>query len=266
MGLDIYLYRYENKEITVQKENQYEEQSQKNWDARGEYESLNDEQKQSVRAENATFAESLGLNKSGSDEVNKKCIEFDSKKYPEHYFKIGYFRSSYNGGGINRVLKNLGMGDLYEIFNRGDNDEYIFQPDWQMLMIRVKEAIEKLKSLPNLRCFNVGWNEFKGDPSNAQITSEEQALALFMEKAKTFRDDDGFSCSEGDFFPKGIKVFGLISGANKRFFVDQKLPCTYVVIEGENEWYIQALEIIQETIEYVLEQPDKDKFYLHWSS
>ncbi len=31
------------------------------------------------------------------------------------------------------------------------------------------------------------------------------------------------------------------------------------------DWYLQALEIVKETIEYVLAQPDRDRFYLRWS-
>jgi hypothetical protein len=32
------------------------------------------------------------------------------------------------------------------------------------------------------------------------------------------------------------------------------------------EWYVQALDIVVETIEYVLAKPDKEKYYFHWSS
>lgn len=35
--------------------------------------------------------------------------------------------------------------------------------------------------------------------------------------------------------------------------------------ENATDWYLEALEIIKETIEYVLMQPDRDKFYLRWS-
>lgn len=267
MGLDIYLYRYENRKQTEKKESEYNKYSDKAWKDAGGYGSLTEKQRESVRSKEKEFANSLGLDEYGDDKTGKQKIEFDSAKYPDHYFKVGYFRSSYNGGGINHVLKNLGMGDLYDFFEREHDDASTFKPDWQKVRDNVTDAITKLKSLPNLRCFNVGWNEFKGSPQNAKITNEQQALELFIERSKTFRDDsDGFSCADGDFYPKGIKVFGLISGVNKRFFVEEKLPSTYVVVEGENEWYINALEIIIETADYVLSQPDNDKYYLYWSS
>ena len=40
----------------------------------------------------------------------------------------------------------------------------------------------------------------------------------------------------------------------------------YLIYEADLSWYQQALEIVLETIEYVLSQPDKEKYVLHWSS
>lgn len=40
------------------------------------------------------------------DHSPEEKIEIDSKVYPDHLFKVGYLRSSYNGGGIERVLGN----------------------------------------------------------------------------------------------------------------------------------------------------------------
>ncbi len=34
--------------------------------------------------------------------------------------------------------------------------------------------------------------------------------------------------------------------------------------EGPN-WYEQALEVVIETCNWVLEQPDRDQLYMHWS-
>jgi hypothetical protein len=30
-------------------------------------------------------------------------------------------------------------------------------------------------------------------------------------------------------------------------------------------WYIEALDVVIETCEWVLKQADRDKFYMHWS-
>ena len=37
------------------------------------------------------------------------------------------------------------------------------------------------------------------------------------------------------------------------------------IVEGDNDWYINALEIVKETIEYVLGKDNIDQYYLHWS-
>ncbi len=268
MGLDVYLYRYNNREETERLESEYEKVSSANWPDDVEYKALSEEQKENIRTKNKEFAKSIGLDEHGNH-PDKKCIEFNCPDFPEHYFKIGYFISSYNGGGINNVLRNLNLSGLYEIFDRKDDDAYVFQPNWESVRIRLIDVIGKFKDVPNLRCYHVGWNEFKGNPNTAKITNDKEALSAFIEESKKWTErkkDGGYSNSEGEFHPNGIKVFGLISGVDKRFFVDEKLPCTYVIIEGENEWYLQALEIVKQTIDYVLAQPDKDKYYLHWSS
>ena len=49
------------------------------------------------------------------------------------------------------------------------------------------------------------------------------------------------------------------------FKILNEMSCVYVVTESDNTWYIQALEIVRDTIKYVLSKEDKEKYYLHWS-
>lgn len=70
-------------------------------------------------------------------------VRLDSKTAPEHYFKIGYFRSSYNRGGINSVLANLEIPGLYEIFDVGDDHGYEITVDWDDALTRANAAIEQ---------------------------------------------------------------------------------------------------------------------------
>jgi len=265
MGLDIYLYKYANEHETLRKEKAYEEYSSAARSGKN-YDSMTQEEKDDISTREKTFAEELGLDKWGNDKNGKESIELPSAKYPDHYFKIGYFRSSYNDGGINRILGNLGLPDLYKIFNRKDDDEYHFKPDWERALNNTKSVITKLKKKSNLRCFDISWNEFK-NPDECEITDERKAMDVFIKEKNTHADSDGYSNINGHFYIKEpIKVYGLVSGVKKLLFNDVKLPCTYYICEGDNEWYIQALEIVQETIEYVLSQSDKDKYILHWSS
>jgi hypothetical protein len=265
MGLDIYLYRYENKDLTESLEEKYNKFSEENWNGK-KYEDLTDHEKETLRSADKKYAAELGLDEWGDDKTNKQCIEMNSEKYPEHLFKIGYFRSSYNDGGINRILLNLGLPTLSEIFGNTD-DVYKFTPDWIMALINVRNAISQLKQKNNLRCFDVSWNDFR-NPKECKITDEQEAMSIYLDEKtrNTNKDWQAYSNLNGHFYhSEPIKVYGLINGVKKMLLSDRILPCTYVICEGENQWYVEALEIVEETIEYVLAQDDKDKYLLHWS-
>lgn len=259
MGLDVYLYKYENKPETDRLENEYTVFSESIYEKEGKYDDMTTQKKDDLYNKTKEYATQLGLNEWGSDEVNKKRIEMDSPIDKEHYFKIGYFRSSYNGGGINRVLENLGLPGLAEIL--GYNDEYCFQPDWGQALQKCEEVIKALESKAGYRCFHVGPNIF----SQPECKSEKTAVEIFLKELSEKKEmDGGYSNNKGEFFQnEPLKVLALIPGT---FEIFKEIPCTYVITESENTWYVTALKIVKETIEYVLSQPDQDKYWLHWSS
>lgn len=123
------------------------------------------------------------LDKCGEDEAFKEQIPADSKLYPEHLFKIGYFRSSYNGSGINLILLLRGFMCLYQLFDY--SGDHVFQPNWR----KAKE--NTVKTIADLR--------------------------------------------------HHIEINSL-----------------------DLNWYVQALEIVGETIDFVLSRKDMDKLYLYW--
>lgn len=265
MGLDIYLYRYEDREDTERKEKQYSDLSEASWNEHGEYDTITEAMKQTLRAKDKNIAASLGL-KDGGEDSRKQRIENPSTKYPDHYFKVGYFRSSYNNGGINAILSRFGLPDLYEIFERERDDEYVFQPNWGTVKTKCLYVIAQLKLAPNIRCFDVSWNDFK-NPNDWTIRSERDALEVYINEKSKSHGPDGYSNINGIFHhSEPLKVFGLVHGVRKMLLSEVLLPCVYVVTEGENEWYVNALEIIVETADYVLSRPDQDKYFLHWSS
>lgn len=260
MGLDVYLYRYENKEVTDRKESEFETASNQNWEAVGDYKTLTDAQKNEVREKNLAVSTSLGLDEWGSDETEKKKIEINSAIDPEHYFKIGYFRSSYNGSGINRVLSNLGVPDLYEIFE--PNDEYCFQPNWKEVIQRANAAIELLSQKGNYKCFSVDENVFG---NNTPPQSEKEALEILQKEIADNKStfEGGYENGKGSFYlNEPLEVVALIPGINN---ILRPRNCTYVIIKGDIDWYITALKIVRETCEYVLAQNDPQKYWLHWS-
>lgn len=282
MGLDVYLYKYDNYEKTIAAEKEYEKQSEEIWAKfPGKYEQLTEEQKKEARKQIDAAAKKLGLGEYGEDQASKHCIELPSVKHPKHYFKIGYFRSSYNDSGINHKLSNWIDEDLYTIIRGGrDNDqEYYFQPDWEMARIRAVSALTKLRAFfkQNVK-FNVTtlrYNQFS--KLEEQVVSDEQeAMKLYLEQLKGHPPKDGdddfasYSTNKGDFFHNGLEVVAVIRGSEKALFNNFQVPCMYMVYKAsaeDTEYYEQALEIVAETCEYVLKQPKKDrnKFYLHWS-
>lgn len=258
MGLDVYLYKYQNFEDTQKREAEYSEKTEVLWQK--SYDLTTEVEKEIIRKKSQSIAESLSLDEWGSDITLKEKIEMDSKIHPEHYFKIGYFRSSYNGSGINRVLSNLGIMDLHDIFNAGES--YEFQPNWKLSLNNVNKALSQLKNRGQYRCLSVSKNIFSKDVPNCN--SEEEAIKIFMEENKKEDNSfDDYSNAKGKFFLKEpLKVFALIPGDEN---ILGKVGCTYVIFEDENKYYIEALEIVKETIEYVLSQTDINKYYLHWS-
>lgn len=270
MGLDIYLKWFDNYEETKAIKAEYERLSALNWAGRDideEYDKLTEREKEDLRNKDKEIATNLGLDPWGSmkDESKVKSIEKDCERYPEHYFKVGYFRSSYNGGGIEKILKNLGLDTLHDIFDYDrESEEYYFQPDWEKSLENVKRVIEEFKKVPAIRCHSESGNIFK----EANIHSEGDAIKAYMEQKESFdkREDKSFSSygnSEGTFYmDEPLKVKALIPGTSDML---GKRDCVYIITESDNEWYIQALEIVQETIEYVLAKKDKEKYYLSWS-
>lgn len=165
MGLDIYLKWYNDFDKSEKAEEEYGKLSKINWDGNDEdphYSKLTDEEKEMYNSIDKEIAESLGLGDYGSvkEDDNYKTIEHKHPDYPDHYFEIGYFRSSYNGGGMETVLKNLGIEGLDWIFDRGVDLSYIFKPDWNLALERVKIIKKKLEDSEGLRCHPISSNMF----------------------------------------------------------------------------------------------------------
>lgn len=259
MGLDIYLYKYEDFEDTQKKEEDYNRTSEEIWSAAGEYDSLTKENKEEVRNKIKEYALSLGLDEHGED-PRKKRIEMKHPDYPDHYFNIGYFLSSYNEGGIERILRNLGLPTMHDVFGKED-EEYCFRPDWEKSLIAVEELIERFKTEGAYRIRAISHNIFK-DPATTP-SSAEAALEIFRRELAKMPHEFNYSNSDGEFcLSEKEKVLAFIPGTQK---ILRTAPCVYVVTESDNTWYIQALEIVRDTCKHVLAQKDKEKYYLHWS-
>ncbi len=280
MGLDVYLCKNPDRAESRRKEQLYEDKSEETWKVFGHgktYGEMTEEEKDKAQAECDALKRLMGLDKNGSDPQDQR-ITMDSPIDPEHYFKIGYFRSSYNDGGLNHILRNLGMLDLYGIFAHESGDEYHFAPDWEASLVRANETIEKYAAYlasPKGQFLVSTWDALKTGP-----ISEAEALDLYMaedakyeaRKASSPEATKQLTCYENAlalFFLKGVSLHALISGTRQSWRGSAE-PTLYLVYKreetGKENWYLTALKIVRETIEYVLAQPDKEQYYFHWSA
>lgn len=263
MGLDVFLYHYDDFADTQRREQEYEARSNAVW-GDGDYNAMTEEFKVGCRAQIAAIAAELSLGEYG-EATNKQKIEINSASYPDHYFKVGYFRSSYNASGINRILAAKIDTSLDEIM--GASDEYCFQPKWQECKVRAQAALDKLrvanKEFP-YRAMEIHADQL--GPGRTPVTDEASALEVFREQKSRRpveeRDDfANYSSGIGEFFFGEPPVF-------RAFIPGQRFNTRVVwgVYEEKGaEWYEHALEIVIETCDYVLSQPDVDKYWLHWS-
>lgn len=198
-------------------------------------------------------------------------IQLPSTKHPDHLFKIGYFRSSYNGGGFDSVMRRSGLSDLRAMFAVGD--AYEFAPDWATSLARAEQALVSLDAYTATptaayEVMAVGDNMFSGP--NQAVTDERAALDIFARElerdTQRNKEHDSFmgraySNRDGEFhFGNGLKVHGFVRG------IQFKIPCTYVVFHAPDRWtfYREALEVVIETCQYVLANPNPDGHLLHW--
>ena len=274
MGLDVYLYKYEDFTAGTTAEEEYSKRTEHLWsepvakDARFRSRSASNAREQAQ----AAVAQELGMIKGEWDfQCPREKIELPSREYPEHCFKIGYLRSSYNEGGINHVLRQKGLPDLYMVFEPADR--YRFVPDWQGAKARIGKLREAYAvTLAGWKGQHyvtfVGQNIFI-NPSTLP-SSESAALELYGQELSKSVGYGSYSNCNGYFFLKApLEVVGAIPGMGAL-----GKPGVYLVCKTKQEsqdqksqdWYAQALEITEEMIDYVLAQPDPEHYALHWSA
>ena len=278
MGLDVYLYWEKDRKEISEFEDRIDKVKTDAWhevEAGRKFTDLSDEEKDRVFAAGKKALVDAGLPETGEiPETLQRCIEIPSEKFPEHYFKIGYFRSSYNDGGINHVLSIAEIPGLYEIFGVDHNNhEYSIVPDWNASKDRALKAIAQYREyLKNSGGFIT--ERIRSAPR--PTVDEKGVLDSFLNEYKKWKDsgsDERFSCYENAsaaYFLKGngIKVFAVYPNVSPGCFG----PETILVVKRpddwnpDSDWYYQALLIVVETIDYVLAQPDKEHYSFHWSA
>lgn len=261
MGLDVYLYRYEDQAATAALEKSYETETEPLW-ADGVSKSTRDKKL-------AAIQKRLGLDGDGGD-PRKREIEIPSKHHPDHHFKIGYFRSSYNSGGIDRILREHLHTSLGDIMGYND-DDYCFLPDWKASRGRANAALADLRDMDKNtthHAFEIDVFSIFGDSPTVSDAAEATKIAKKeMGELGSFGD---WSSKQGLFMPRTKpQVVAFIPGMKE--LLGKKIPTVFAVTEAKPgeiyDWYVKALEIVVETCDYVLALPEPEhaKHWLHWS-
>lgn len=261
MGLDIYLYKYADFEETRRKEKEYEAYSDNLWKHRT-YEDTPEEEKEEIRKKETEFKTFLGIE--GGNNSMCENVEFPSSIHPGHLFKVGYFRSSYNDSGINRILETICGKTLRDIFKSDETDMYYIKPDWENALQMVNDLMTKLSDHMKKIGVSVSSVSIPIGGSTRLPSSTNEALTLYIEEF--LRGNVPFG---GGAYSNSVGLFSIKDPQKVKAFIPGvkfNHPCVYIVYEAEGfNWYAEALEIVKETIEYVLAQPDSQKYYLHWS-
>ena len=246
MGLDIYMYRSKNMGLAVELENKF-------WNL------YNSEARKVMTEEELDkLAEEHKYNRKEWQSTLSEKIELPSTKYPEHMFKIGYFRSSYNESGINKWLNDHELLSLYEMFDASCNNNTGYEViDWRLAKANVTRTIDDYKKIQTgIELLDISRNSFI-----PRYEMTHQAIEQYFAKVVSEQRDDGFfdSYSNGphEVFTKGLTIYGVTHTASRSYLVVKKEEC--------EDWRLQALEIILETIDYVLAQPNPEEYFLVFS-
>lgn len=260
MGLDIYLTRFENfdeaqrlvelvKSLTTAVWNDTTLDSDAKWT-----------KDKAIRAE-------YGFSEYNPPGVTS--IRLDSEIRPDHYFKVGYFRSSYNDSGIENICRqNFGVPALGSIF-LARNDYHVW-PNWEEAKIRALELADRFDSAQrrgrNLVAFHVTSRNGK------ECNSVDLAIRLVneqLDRESPFDKDSGYWNQHGFFSPKKpLEVVAVLPSDYSLGAFDHALGRqggAWIVTRANFSWYSDALRIVAETCDYVLSKPDPEKYCLRWS-
>lgn len=280
MGLDAYLYHSNNWEKSLKTEQEIEELDRRVWDnCKGDDSHMTDDAFRDYKRTLLEEAEKQGFivirtpSEDGADTNDTSFIidtgitEYtkDSELYPEHLFKIGYFRSSYNDAGFNNVMRSMGFPDLYDVFKTlSDVDDTSYKViDWKAARACIDLAIKKMTStfptglwfldLNRVSYYGKGGKEVPSAAEALSITEKE--LESSLSKKTPF---SSYANANGEFYTKGLQTVAIVG---RRWLV-YKLDET----DGGIDWYLKAAKIVKETIDFVLGQPDPQNWRLYWSA
>jgi hypothetical protein len=278
-NMKVSLYRYGDLKKSLELEEKYDRYHDRTYEemalTRGE---MLEEDMAELRRKVSSFALSLGLSKLGEDYKNKEQIELDSVLWPDHPYKIGEFIDTVDDFGLSTVLGNLGLDTVHSIFSKQSN--YVdmgagityVQPDWADAFDRVCDVLKDLhyqvhecgrNTLVSTVCLPVDYHSNPKLMASQPVKGPRDAIKMYEDQQRysSARNlDKNYMNSFGWFYMrKALSIRAAIAGTKE---LDGRIiPCTYLIFHADMDWYRQALEIIRETIEYVLSDPKRLNSY-----
>lgn len=197
-------------------------------------------------------------------------VELPSVRFPDHLFKVGYWRSSYNHSGFDHVMcERLGADATLAAIAGATDDSYEHFPDWYAIIERAKDVKERWiaagKSVADqlrvIETMLVGPNSGDAYPYDSERELLDEVAGEIADDKDAFLS--AYHSGKKSFFRDGIPVVAV--ALVKRRFGGTALALVSKVSSEHLDWYTQALDIVIETAEYVLAQDDPSEWYLIWS-
>ena len=280
MGLDVSLYRCSDWESALATEKAYSAESEALYE-KLPYSTV-DKHKEARDAARQALNEKYDCGGYGRPNSIVR-IEDKSKLHPDHMFTLGYWRSSYNSGGINNVLDRAIGKDLYYIAfgdsNHKHPDDYYTSLDWDGVKARTIEVRDELTAWieKNGAIQVVCEDVHNGYGHTVLPTSESEAVQAYLtERADWEKNDEGknpedifrmvsYGGARGSFYMEGAEgtLMAAIPGTNIL-----GAPCIYNVFKGDAgdlKWYFDALDVVEEMADMVLASDDPSEYRVGWS-
>jgi len=240
-------------------------------------EKLEDEDYAQLRRNVSVLSGAMGLSDKGEDYKNKEFIELESTVHPSHPFRVGTLFDTMDEFALSVVLGNMGIPTLHDIFS--DQQEYVddgggieyVRPDWPVCLDTVFDAVRMLKERMNsgedlmVSTVSLPASMVGVCPTGPSSAIEHYKKELQYARAKGI--DKNYHNSAGWYFThKALSIRAAIPGT--KTIDGASVPVTYLVYNVNMEWYLNALLIVRETIEYVLSQPEgeHDKYWLRFNT
>lgn len=200
--------------------------------------------------------------------------DMPSKIHPDHLFKLTYWRSSYNEGGFDHVMREaIGVSlDAIVFGGGGDDSDYFRAVDWTAALTRARAAKEAFAAF--MEEAGPYWSITHTAISLASVPeSDADPLKAFLAERKRAkwdsddRDDFVWYTNRGGmFFRKNPPTVHAVTVRQGRFG-----PEAHLIVSGDDEggshydFYAQALDVVIETIEWVLAQENPNHYLFAWS-